>query len=158
MKGDPLTDILTLASARCVEVGILVAGGSWALRFPPPKKIKFVAVVKGECWLSLEGQVATLRVKTGDVFVLPAERAFVIAGDLNSPPIDGLRVFTGATDKIATVGDGDDFFAVGADAIQVGTASFADPTTALRVLDGLAERAAAGRIPARWGTTAVGSP
>jgi len=112
MKGDPLTDILTLASARCVEVGILVAGGSWALRFPPPKKIKFVAVVKGDCWLRLEGQVASLRVKTGDVFVLPAERAFVLAGDLNSPPIDGLKVFTDATDKIATVGDGDDFFAV----------------------------------------------
>ena len=92
----------------------MVAGGSWALRFPPPKKIKFVAVVKGDCWLSLEGQVASLRVKTGDVFVLPAERAFVLAGDLNSPQIDGLKLFAGATDKIATVGDGDDFFAVGA--------------------------------------------
>jgi AraC-like DNA-binding protein len=114
MKDDPLTDILTLASARCVEVGILMAGGSWALRFPPPKKMKFVAVVKGDCWLSLESQAAPLRVKTGDVFVLPAERAFVLAGDLNSPPIDGLKVFAGATDKIATVGDGDDFFAVGA--------------------------------------------
>ena len=34
MKGDPLTDILSLTSARCAEVGILVAGGSWALRFP----------------------------------------------------------------------------------------------------------------------------
>ena len=114
MKGDPLTDILTLASARCVEVGILVAGGSWALRFPPPKKIKFVAVVKGDCWLRLEGQVAPLRVKTGDVFVLPTQRAFVLAGDLNSPQIDGLKLFAGATDKIAAVGDGDDFFAVGA--------------------------------------------
>ena len=39
MKDDPLTDILTLASARCVEVGTPVAGGSWALRFPPhPRK------------------------------------------------------------------------------------------------------------------------
>jgi len=55
MKEDPLTDILTLASARCVEVGILVAGESWALRFPPPSKIKFVAVMKGECWLSPDG-------------------------------------------------------------------------------------------------------
>ncbi|SRR5258708_924602 len=114
MKGDPLTDVLTLASARCVEVGILAAGGSWALRFPPPRKIKFVAVVKGDCWLSLEGQAASLRVKTGDVFVLPAERAFVLAGDLDSPQIDGLDLFADATDKIATVGDGDDFFPVGA--------------------------------------------
>ena len=73
MKGDPLTDILTLTSARCVEVGILVAGGSWALQFPPPNKIKFVAVVKGNCWLTVKDEVAPLHVKTGDVFVLPAE-------------------------------------------------------------------------------------
>jgi AraC-like DNA-binding protein len=114
MKDDPLTDILTLASARCVEVGILVAGGSWALRFPPPSKIKFVAVVKGDCWLSLEGQAAPVRVKTGDLFVLPAERAYVLSGDLNSPQLDGLKFFADAADKIATLGDGDDFFAVGA--------------------------------------------
>jgi AraC-like DNA-binding protein len=111
---DPLTDILTLASAQCVEVGILVAGGAWALRFPPPERIKFVAVVKGDCWLSLAGQAAPLRVRTGDVFVLPTERAYVLAGELNAPQLDGLELFAEAKDKIATVGDGDDFFAVGA--------------------------------------------
>ena len=114
MNDDPLTDILTLASAQCVEVGILVAGGVWALRFPPPERIKFVAVVKGDCWLSLAGQAAPLRVRTGDVFVLPTKRAYVLAGELNAPQIDGLELFAEAKDKIATVGDGDDFFAVGA--------------------------------------------
>ena len=34
MEGDPLADILTLASARCVRIGTLRAGGTWALRFP----------------------------------------------------------------------------------------------------------------------------
>jgi dihydroorotate dehydrogenase (NAD+) catalytic subunit len=33
-----------------------------------------------------------------------------------------------------------DFFTVGADAVQVGTATFVDPSTALRVLDGIAAR------------------
>jgi hypothetical protein len=114
MAGDPLTDIVTLSSARCVEVGILVAGGSWALRFPPPNKIKFVAVLKGNCWLSFNDEVSPLHVERGDVFVLPAERAFVIAGDLSAPQTDGLKVFSGATNKIGRVGNGDDFFAVGA--------------------------------------------
>jgi hypothetical protein len=113
MKGDPLTDIVTLTSARCVDVGILVAGGSWALQFPPPNKIKFVAVLKGTCWLTIEDETP-LHVKTGDVFVLPAERAFVMAGDLNAPKTDGLEVFSGATDKVGHIGAGDDFFAVGA--------------------------------------------
>ena len=114
MEGDPLTDIVTLASARCVEVGTLVAGGSWALRFPPPQKIKFVAVVKGACWLTVEGEVADLRIETGDVFVLPAQHSFVLAGDLNAPQVDGLGIFSDALDKTAKVGDGEDFFAVGA--------------------------------------------
>jgi AraC-like DNA-binding protein len=114
MKGDPLTDILSLTSARCAEVGILVAGGPWALRFPPPQKIKFVAVLKGNCWLTFKDEPTPLQVKTGDVFVLPAERAYVLAGDLNAPQADGLKLFAGATDKIGKVGDGDEFFAVGA--------------------------------------------
>jgi len=113
MKGDPLTDIVTLTSARCVDVGILVAGGSWALQFPPPNKIKFVAVLKGNCWLTIDDEIP-LHVKTGDVFVLPAERAFVMAGDLNASQTDGLEVFSGATDKIGNIGNGDDFFAIGA--------------------------------------------
>src|SRR6266571_2304571 len=104
MKDDPLTDILTLASAQCVEVGILVAGGSWTLRFPPPQKIKFVAVMKGDCWLSLGGQVAPISVKDGRWFRVPAEPCLVLAGDLKSPQIDGRILFAGATNKIATVG------------------------------------------------------
>ena len=46
--------------------------------------------------------------------MLPAERAFVMAGDLNASQTDGLEVFSGATDKIGHIGNGDDFFAVGA--------------------------------------------
>jgi hypothetical protein len=48
------------------------------------------------------------------VFALPAERAFVLAGDLNAPQTDGLKLFAGATGKIGKVGDVDEFFAVGA--------------------------------------------
>jgi AraC-like DNA-binding protein len=114
MKGDPLTDFVTLTSARCVDVGILVAGGSWALQFPPPNKIKFVSVVKGECWLTFKYDVAPLHVKTGDAFVLPADRPYVMAGDLNAPQTDGLSIFSKAADKIGRVGHGDDFFVVGA--------------------------------------------
>jgi AraC-like DNA-binding protein len=76
--------------------------------------MKFVAVVKGDCWLSLDGRNAPLHVMTGDVFVLTTQRAFVLAGDLNSPQFDGLTIFADAPDKIATVGGGDGFFAVGA--------------------------------------------
>jgi dihydroorotate dehydrogenase (NAD+) catalytic subunit len=55
---------------------------------------------------------------------------------------------------IATATDALEFFVAGADAIQVGTASFADPAAALRILDGCreyGERLGLGRLTdLRW--------
>ena len=65
MEGDPLADVLTLASARCVRIGTLKAGGTWALNFPPPQKIKLTAVVKGNCWLAVDGERAPHRLGNG---------------------------------------------------------------------------------------------
>lgn len=50
----------------------------------------------------------------GDVVVLPAERAFVLAGDLNAPRPKASKYSLMRLTKIAKVADGDDFFAVGA--------------------------------------------
>ena len=113
MEGDPLADILTLASARCVRIGTLRAGGTWALRFPPPQKIKLTAVVKGACWLAVDREGAPVRLETGDVFMVPAERAFVLASDLKVRPLYGLELFTKAKDNVGKVGDGNDFLAIG---------------------------------------------
>ena len=113
MEGDPLADVLTLASARCVRIGTLKAGGTWALNFPPPQKIKLTAVVKGNCWLAVDGERAPHRLGTGDVFVVPAERSYVLASDLKASRVDGLALFTKATDNVGRVGDGQDFLAIG---------------------------------------------
>ena len=113
IQGDPLADVLTLASARCVRIGSLKAGGAWAVRFPPPQKIKLTAVVKGACWLAVDGDGAPVRLKAGDVFIVPAERSYVLASDLKVRPLDGLGLFTKATDNVGRVGDGNDFFAIG---------------------------------------------
>src|SRR2546428_13798850 len=113
MEGDPLADILTLAGARCVRVGCLKAGGSWALSSPPPMKTKLAVVVKGACWLAVDGEGAPLRLETGEVFVVPAERSFVLASDLKVRQLDGLELFRKATDNAGKVGVGNDFFAIG---------------------------------------------
>ena len=113
MEGDPLADVLTLASARCVRIGTLKCGGDWAIKFPPPQKIKLTAIVKGRCWLALEDERAPVQLETGDVFMVPAERSYVLASDLKAPQRDGLALFSKATDNLGTVGDGKDFFAIG---------------------------------------------
>jgi len=113
MEGDPLADVLTLASARCVRIGTLKCGGDWAIKFPPPQKIKLTAVVKGACWLAVDREGAPVRLETGDVFMVPAERAFVLASDLKVRPLDGLELFTKAKDNVGKVGEGNDFMAIG---------------------------------------------
>jgi hypothetical protein len=52
MDGDPLDDIVTLTRARCCISTRLEAGGPWAIQYRPPRQIKFMAIVKGGCWLS----------------------------------------------------------------------------------------------------------
>jgi hypothetical protein len=41
MGSDPFSDILKFTQAESLVTGGFTAGGSWALRFPAPDKIKF---------------------------------------------------------------------------------------------------------------------
>jgi hypothetical protein len=76
---DPFSDILKFTNAETVVSGGFTAGGAWAIRFPGPDKIKFFALVKGNCWLCIDGQEAPVWVEAGDVFLLSAQRSFVLA-------------------------------------------------------------------------------
>lgn len=113
MTADPFSDILKLANAQSVVSGGFTAGGLWAIRFPAPEKIKFFALVKGNCWLCIDGDEAPVRVEAGDVFLLSAQRSFVLAGDLAAAPVDATSLFAGNVSKIAKLGDGDDCVQIG---------------------------------------------
>ena len=113
MTADPFSDVLSFANAQSVVSGGFTAGGPWALRFPAPDKIKFFAIVKGDCWLCLDGAEAPISVDEGDVFLLSARRSFVLASALSAVPVDTASVFTAGAGAIAKLGDGDDFFLIG---------------------------------------------
>lgn len=112
MALDPFSDILTFASARSVLSGVLSAGGEWAVRFQPPEKIKFFAIVKGSCSLVMDGADAPLRLQEGDVFLI-SQRAIVLASGPEVEPIDGHKLYADKPDKSATLGSGEDFFLLG---------------------------------------------
>ena len=73
MTTDPFSDILKLSNAETFVSGGFTAGGSWAIRFPAPDKIKFFALVKGKCWLLIDNRQLPVRVEEGDVFLLSAQ-------------------------------------------------------------------------------------
>lgn len=113
MQTDPFSDVLKLMHAETLVTGGFTAGGAWAIRFPAPEKIKFFAVVKGGCWVRIDGAAAPIRFETGDVGLLAARRAFVLASDPGIAPVDAMDVFSGAAKATATLGDGADFAHIG---------------------------------------------
>lgn len=113
MSTDPFSDILKFTNAESLVTGGFTAGGTWAVRFPAPEKIKFFAVVKGHCWVLIDGEAEPVRFETGDVGLLTERRSFVLASDPTVTPLDAMSVFSGSGKSTAQLGDGDDFAHIG---------------------------------------------
>lgn len=113
MTLDPLSDLLSLTNAETAVSGGFVTSGAWSLRFPGPNKIKFFALVKGCCWLCVDGQESPALIEQGDIFLLAAPRAFILASDLSVPPLDANQIFSAAQSNVARIGDSDDCFMIG---------------------------------------------
>ena len=113
MSVDPFSDILKFTRAESLVTGSFTAGGAWAIRFPAPDKIKFFAVVKGSCWVRIDGEDQPGKVGPGDVGLLAAQRSFILSSDLDTQPIDAMGLFKGGLTKSAHLGSGEDFSYLG---------------------------------------------
>jgi len=113
MLADPFSDILKLTNAEAVVTGGFTAGGSWAIDFPGRDKVKFFAVLKGHCWILLDGEPGWIRFGTGDIGLLAVNRTFVIASEPGLAPIDAMTLFSGPPNNYAVLGDGEDFEHIG---------------------------------------------
>lgn len=91
---DPLSDVLSLLKPRSyMSAGVDIAG-AWGIQFPSlGRGIKTGAVVKGECWLSVEGVADPVHLKTGDCFLLPHGCAFFMGSSLGAAPIAAAEFF-----------------------------------------------------------------
>lgn len=113
MQTDPFSDILKYTRAESLVTGGFTAGGAWAIRFPAPEKIKFFAIVKGSCWVRIDGEPEPIRFDTGDVGLLAARRSFVLASAPDVTPVDAMALFSGSARATAAVGSGEDFAHIG---------------------------------------------
>ena len=113
MASDPLSDILKLANAEAVLSGGFSAGGGWAIRFPARDKLKFCAIVEGHCDVWIESENVWRSVAAGDVLLLSAGRAFVLASARSLVPLDGAQVFAGSFGRILPLGGGQEFLQIG---------------------------------------------
>lgn len=109
---DPLSDILSLLKPRTAISAGLKAGGAWAIRFPSHEGVKFNAVLRGACWVEVEGEAAQ-RIEAGDCFLLTRGRRFTFATEPGLQPYDSAAIYERARDGIAVCQGGDDFFLIG---------------------------------------------
>jgi AraC-like DNA-binding protein len=119
---DPFSDFLSLMRARSIISGGLIAGGAWAINFPRSNMIKFWGVIRGGCWLVLEGNQAPVRIEEGDVILLCSPGAHVVASDLGAQCVDLADVLEGRSGAVVHHGDGDEFFMIGGK-VELGIAS-----------------------------------
>lgn len=113
MSIDLFSDILTFAKARTVLSGSLAAEGDWAVRFRPPSKVKFFAIVKGRCLLTIDnGDYAPIWLNAGDVFMITRD-AIVLSSGETVRPVDGTELYANKPEKAAVLGTGEDFLLLG---------------------------------------------
>jgi AraC-like DNA-binding protein len=114
---DPLSEVFSLLNIRSARCTRLEAGGVWALRFPAKPALKFVAVIRGNCWITLP-DVEPTRLVGGDTFLLANAPPYVIANDQQKVPEDGIALFDWDHSDIARHGGDDTVMLAGSFAFE----------------------------------------
>jgi AraC-like DNA-binding protein len=109
---DPLEDVLSLLGTSSRLSSSLIATGDWAVAFEAPDGVKFNAVRRGRCRLSVDG-VPDLDLAEGDCFLLTQARRFTLAGGAEVAPVPAGPIFQAAVGGVASaggarIGDGGD--------------------------------------------------
>ncbi len=143
MPDDPLSDALTAMQARCVVSGGFTAGGDWGVRFWPQARLKVVAVVRGECWLGVDGGGEPVRLAAGDAAVLNGWSHVSLSSAPGGSSADRSQEFLDARDSVLALSDRDDVAVIGGhiEADRVGQSLLLDalPTvTRITASDGAA--------------------
>ncbi len=88
---DPLSDVLSLLSARSLLSASLIAKGDWSIRFASDG-VKFNAVLEGGCYLVSEGSEPRW-LEAGDCFLLVNCGTHILCSDPSLTPLSPSEVF-----------------------------------------------------------------
>jgi len=112
MTPDLVSELLDLMNARSVLSGGLLAGGAWAIRFPPSTQLKFWGIQRGRAWIVFEGR-PPLRAEAGDVFLFHGAGPHLLASDLDAEPVPLAQVAAARLGAMNHHGDGNEFLMFG---------------------------------------------
>ncbi|MET3611724.1 AraC-like DNA-binding protein [Rhizobium aquaticum] len=90
---DPLSDVIALLRPNTAVSKPISGRGAWAVRYAAHDAPGFTIVLKGECWVTFEGE-APLKLNTGAFLLLPATPAFTLGSrsDIVGTPTEPMDV------------------------------------------------------------------
>jgi AraC-like DNA-binding protein len=118
---DPLSEVFSLLDMQSAATSRLEAGGTWALRFAAKPFLKFNAVLRGHCWITLPGE-QPCRLDAGDTFLLASAPSYVVANEPCEDGEDGSALFAQAQSNIVRYGGDDTVMIGGGFVFQTGNA------------------------------------
>lgn len=101
--GDPVADAIGLLRPRTVVGPSLLASGEWALTFDSFRHVRIGGLVRGTCWLILEGHEPVL-LKEGDTFMLGNPPPYVLASTPEASPRPAEQLWAGAEEGFVRIG------------------------------------------------------
>jgi len=125
---DPASEVLAALGARSVRGTGLEAAGDWSLSFDGRARLKFIAVIRGQCWLMLPDRPPQT-LAAGDVLLI-SNTHYTVASSPEIEPADGMPLYATQGQDVVRLGAADETAMIG------GGSGFADGSAAF-VLDAL---------------------
>ncbi|MFC9430180.1 AraC family transcriptional regulator [Streptomyces sp. NPDC056987] len=102
-SSDPIASAIGLLRPRTVVDPALRAAQPWALRFDAFPHVKIGGVVRGECWLALDGR-EPVHLREGDFYLLGNPPSYRMASTLATQPQPAETLWKTATNGVARIG------------------------------------------------------
>lgn len=83
---DALAAIVGLLRPQAIGAKFIQGGGRWGVRYPAFGQASFALVLKGDCWLTVDGAAPTL-LETGEFILFSAMPGFTLASETDVVPI-----------------------------------------------------------------------
>lgn len=100
---DPFSEVLSVLETQSVRGTSLEAGGTWSLSFDGRLRLKFIAVLTGQCWLILADRDPEPLIE-GDVILL-SNTSYTVASHPNIEPCDGMTLYAPSGHNTVRLGD-----------------------------------------------------
>src|SRR5271168_257775 len=104
-ESDPLADVLAAMVVRSVLYGRLEASASWGVDFRATPHAKFAMVVRGSCWLTVQGE-HPIALRGGDCFVVAGGTSFALRDTPRARLVSCDRLTEATTDGVLRCGGG----------------------------------------------------